>query len=130
MHDLAAVLQVLLPADTILNASYGWGSGIHPSLENINLEVGVGRLDRFIADSIRQEIILPGDSDFYLIVPKGRVHFVFTHEGTMHSYGIDYELETQVWMSVALSKLPLADCLGVGLINIQLEKEGKPPRAS
>ncbi len=106
--------------DTQLRIIYGWGSGLHSALTHIPMSVRADHLSKFIHDSVRQEIIIPGDSDFIMEVPKDRVTFVFCHEGHIHSSGNDYLFETDLWMSDALSDIPLVpDCNGTGLIAMK-----------
>lgn len=117
IRGLATILQELLPPETVLKATYGWGSGIHPALCHLGMEVGVSWIDRFVGDSLDQRIILPGESDFRLSIPKRRVYFVFCHEEHIHSSGVDYELETLIWTKPPFCTLPLADCPGLGLLQ-------------
>ncbi|MGJ8643022.1 MAG: hypothetical protein ACSHX9_06410 [Luteolibacter sp.] len=128
MRALSTILAELLPPETLLKLIYGWGSGIHPALEHIPMEVRADSLVQFVADSIRQEIIIPGDSDFTLKVPKGRVTFTFCHDGHLHSTGNDYQLETEIWMSEVLRSLPLhSECNGAGLIAMKKAEQNTPP---
>ncbi len=96
LRTVTSVLQSLL-GDQVVHVKYGWGCELHPALCNIPMEVGTGWLGRFIDDSLRQKIVIPGESDLYIISPKGELSIVFCHEGHIHSGGNDPELEKKFW---------------------------------
>ncbi len=88
----------------ILQAEYGWGSKIHPELCYKPMSVGAVWLDRFIADSLRQEIVIPGGSDFRFTLPEDRLSILFCHEGDIHSRGSDLEIQKTLWSSEPFSR--------------------------
>lgn len=94
---LPAFLQAELEANVILIAVYGWGSGLHPQLCHLNMQVGNGWLKKFIDDSLRQEIVVSGNSDFTITVPDQRMIIHFCHEGDIHTGGNDLALQKRLW---------------------------------
>jgi hypothetical protein len=97
LHELPAFLKSELSSDTILTAVYGWGCNLHPDLCYQNMRVGIGWIDKFINDSLRQEIVIPGDSDFTIEIPENKLQIVFCHEGDIHTGGTDIELQKRLW---------------------------------
>ena len=75
--------------DCLVTIRYGWGCKIHPALLYTPMPTGIAWIDRFIADSLRQEIVMPGDSDFLFEDPDKRLEVVFCHEGHVHIGGND-----------------------------------------
>ncbi len=102
---LPSFLQGNLDPSTILIAVYGWGCRLHPELCYRAMQVGVGWLDKFINDSLRQEIVIPGDSDFTITVPADRMIVHFCHEGDIHTGGNDLDLQSRLWATK-----PFSDC--------------------
>lgn len=88
---LVALPSVLMDVigNEIVEASYGWASNLHIDLCWIPMQVNVSWLDRFIDDSIRQEITIPGRSDFTFTVRGGALEIEFCHEGHLHISGTD-----------------------------------------
>ena len=102
---LPSFLQGELETGTILIAVYGYGSGLHPELCHRDMQVGIGWFDRFINDSLRQEIVVPGASDFTITVPGNRMIVHFCHEGDIHTGGDDLALQKRLWATK-----PFNDC--------------------
>jgi len=90
--------------DSILIATYGWGCRLHADLCYQPMRVGVGWLDRFIAESIEQRIFIPGDSDMTIAAPDDRLSVMFCHEADIHVSGTDPDL-----VSHFISSLPHAN---------------------
>ncbi len=93
--------------ETIVHAEYGFGCKLHPALCYRDMDVGVGWLDRFIADSLRQEIVALGHSDFYISIPKNRLTVLFCHEGDIHVRGSDLEIQKALWLHKPFDEFPL-----------------------
>ena len=91
MEALQGVLQQLV-GDGPLVARYGWGCELHPDLRGAPMRVGVGGVEKFIRDSFRQQIVVPGESDVHFDLPEGRLQIVFCHEGHIHIGGSDQRL--------------------------------------
>ncbi len=90
MQAMPAVLNRLV-GECIIVARYGWACELHPQLCHVPMEVGTAWLDRFIDDSLRQQIVIPGESDFIFEVP-GRLQLFFCHERDFHAGGDDKAL--------------------------------------
>ena len=90
--------------DSILIATYGWGCRLHMDLCYQPMRVGVGCLDRFIAESIEQRIFVPGHSDMTIAAPDDRLAVMFCHETDLHISGTDSDLVTNF-----ISSLPYAN---------------------
>ena len=126
LRDLPKAIGAQLSSDTIPSVKYGWGCQIHPALQHIAMEVLVCRLEDFIRDSLKQGIVVPGDSDIRIEIPKGRAYFTFDHEGHIYSDGSDYELETKIWMSPEFERISLdSRCRGAGLIDHKNKQNSK-----
>ena len=76
----------------ILRATYGHGCHLHPELCYIPVRVGTSWLARFIHDSLHQRIVVPGESDFILVVRDGELEIEFCHEGHIHVSGTNHDL--------------------------------------
>lgn len=98
MLALPAVVRKLV-GECIIVAKYGWACELHPQLCHIPMQVGIAWLDRFIDDSLRQKIVIPGECDFIFEVP-GRLQIIFCHERDFHAGGTDKEL-LQAFLSQA-----------------------------
>jgi hypothetical protein len=92
IEALPDVFRAML-GDAIVTAVYGLGSNLHVDLWHLPMKVGTRWFDRFVQDSLRQEIVRPGDSDFGVTVGDQRLELVFCHEGHIHLGGTDYELQ-------------------------------------
>jgi hypothetical protein len=90
MLALPGVVRKLV-GECIMVAKYGWACELHPQLCHIPMQVGTAWLDRFIHDSLRQQIVIPGESDFIFEVP-GRLEVFFCHERDFHAGGEDKAL--------------------------------------
>lgn len=126
MGELPALLRSLLTDDPVLRIRYGWGCEIHPALQYIDMEVSMSGLDRFLSDSLRQKIVIPGESDLYIHLPKGRLTVVFCHEGHVHSGGSNWQLETSLWTRGSFAAVDLTDCPGIGLRKMAAEPAAPP----
>jgi hypothetical protein len=93
--------------DCLVNAVYGWGCNLHPSLCYRHMEVGTSWLERFIADSLSQRIVEPGDSDFIFEVREKAFGIKFCHEGDIHTFGANLEAQKALWGSLPFSNFPL-----------------------
>jgi hypothetical protein len=71
------------------------------------MQVGVGWLDRFIADSIRQNIIIPGESDFVFYAPDNQLEIMLCHEGDIHTGGSDLGAQRKLWAFHPFCTYPL-----------------------
>ena len=92
IEALPDVLRAML-GDAIVTAVYGLGSNLHVDLWHMPMKVGTRWFDRFVQDSLRQEIVRPGDSDFGVTVGDRRLELFFCHEGHIHLGGTDHELQ-------------------------------------
>jgi hypothetical protein len=101
--SLPSFLQGELESNTILTAVYGWNSGLHPDLCYRDMHVGINWVNKFIADSLRQEIVIPSQSDFTLTVPDNRMTLHFCHEGDIHTGGDDFALQKRLWATKPFS---------------------------
>ena len=81
-----------LVGDCIVTAMYGCGSHLHCDLQYVPMKVGISWLDRFIEESIEQEIFIPSQSDFIITIPDERVSICFCHESDIHISGKDKQL--------------------------------------
>lgn len=88
MMALPAAFQQLL-GDTIIIAYYGWGCILHADLQYVPMRVSTHSLEGFVRESLGQEIVIPGGSDFCFTVPEGRLEMLFCHEGDIHLKGSD-----------------------------------------
>jgi hypothetical protein len=88
MMALPAAFQQLL-GDTIIIAYYGWGCILHADLQYVPMRVSTHSLEGFVRESLGQEIVIPGGSDFCFTVPEGRLEILFCHEGDIHLKGSD-----------------------------------------
>src|ERR1051326_7513184 len=104
MEAFQGVLRQLV-GDGPLVASYGWGCELHPALRGAPMRVGVGGLEQFIRDSLRQQIIVPGESDVHFDLADGRLQIVFCHEGHIHIGGSDQQLAERLVTATALMEL-------------------------
>ncbi len=86
---LPAAFQQLLGGDSVITAYYGWGCILHADLQYVPMRVSTQSLERFIRESLGQEIVIPGGSDFCFTVPEGRLETLFCHEGDIHLKGND-----------------------------------------
>jgi hypothetical protein len=93
-----------LDSGTILTVVYGYGTRLHPDLCYRDMEVGVGWLNKFINDSLRQELVLPADSDLTITVPDDRLIIHFCHEGDIHTGGTDLALQKRLWATKPFSE--------------------------
>jgi hypothetical protein len=100
LEALPGFFREALPADSILIASYGWGCNLHRELCYLPMRVGVGWLDRFLAESMDQRIFVPNDSDMTISAPDGRLSVRFSHEAHLHVGGADAAL-VQRFLSMA-----------------------------
>jgi hypothetical protein len=99
LRDAIEVLPEVLGAllgDGIITATYGWGCNLHPDLCYLPMKVGTRWLERFVRDSLKQQIVVPGESDFWFSVPDKRLDLVFCHEGHIHVGGVDSELQAKL----------------------------------
>jgi hypothetical protein len=96
IRNLPGILRALIGERAIVHAMYGYWSGLHPDLCYTQMRVGLSWIERFLADSLRQDIVKPGDSDFYIMVPEDRLEIEFCHEGHIHAGGTDRDLVEQL----------------------------------
>jgi len=90
--DGLPVLLEELAGDCILVAEYGWGCNIHNDLQYVPMQVGIGWLDNFLAESKEQKIYLPAESDLSITTPDGSLTILFCHESDIHLSGKNAEL--------------------------------------
>src|ERR1700674_3056047 len=81
IREAPAVLRSLIGPDAIITATYGYGSGLHPDICYLPMKVGLKWIEKFLEDSLRQGIVQPANSDFYLTVPNDRLEIEFCHDG-------------------------------------------------
>ena len=103
MEELQRVLRQLV-GDVPLVARYGWGCELHPDLRGAPMRVGTAGVEQFIGDSLRQQIIVPGESDVHFELPEGQLQVAFCHEGHVHVGGSDRKLAGRF-----VSATPFAD---------------------
>ena len=94
MESLPDVFRGLL-GDCIVTAYYGFATEIHTDLTYTPMRVGTRWIDRFIADSIRRGIVVPGHCDFSFTTPDERLQVLFCHESDIHLNGQDDALIKQ-----------------------------------
>jgi len=108
-QELRIAIEALPPlfstvlGDAFITASYGWGCQLHFDLLYRDMKVGTKWFERFIRDSLRQEIVVPEDSDFRIAIPSQALEIVFCHEGHVHIGGHDGDLLNEL-----LAKEPFA----------------------
>jgi hypothetical protein len=88
MDALPDVFRSLL-GDCLVTASYGFGTEIHADLQFMPMRVSTRWIHRFIADSIKQGIVIPGRCDFSFTTPDERLGVLFCHESDIHLNGND-----------------------------------------
>jgi hypothetical protein len=101
---LPGVLQQLLEEHPLI-ASYGWAANIHGDLCYKPMREHTRSIQYLIEDSIEQRIVIPGESDFRLEVPEGRLVLLFCHESDIHLDGADDELLQQFMATEPLSQM-------------------------
>lgn len=111
LHSLPAALQDLL-GESAVTAFYGWGCNLHADLQYVPMRVAVPSLERFIADSLAQEIVIPGGSDFCFTVPEGRLEILFCHEGDIHLKGRDRSLLQALQKTGFFSEIEFKSSIG------------------
>ncbi|MGH7843558.1 MAG: hypothetical protein ACREQW_00085 [Candidatus Binatia bacterium] len=111
LHSLPAALRDLLGGAAI-TAYYGWGCNLHADLQYVPMRVAVASLERFIADSLAQEIVIPGGSDFCFIVAEDRLEILFCHEGDIHLKGRDHSLLEALQKTGFLSEIEFKSSIG------------------
>lgn len=94
MEALPDVFRGLL-GECIVTAYYGFGAKIHADLQYAPMRVGTGWIDRFIGDTIKRGIVIPGRSDFSFTTPDERLEVLFCHESDIHLKGKDDALIEQ-----------------------------------
>lgn len=98
-----------LVGDCIVNVEYGWACNIHPNLQYQSMDVGISWLDRFLADSIEQQIFCPAKSDMTVATPDDGFKIQFCHERDIHLSGRKKELLQQACEHKLLKDLIEAD---------------------
>jgi hypothetical protein len=94
ISGLPSLIRVLV-GDCIVVAEYGWTCNIHNDLQYKPMEVGIGWLDRFLAESMDQRIFVPAHSDLSITTPNGGRQIQFCHESDIHLSGQDTSLVRQ-----------------------------------
>ena len=69
------------------------------------MRVCVGGIDRFIHESLRRQMVVPGESDVHFDLPDGRLAVVFCHEGHIHVGGRDQRLAERFVSATPFSQL-------------------------
>jgi hypothetical protein len=82
----AVFLQEAL-GEALITATYEFGCNLHDDLLYRSMKVGTSWLDRFVRQSLDQRIVVPGGSDFRLVVEGERLEVLFCHEGDIHLAG-------------------------------------------
>jgi hypothetical protein len=106
LHAVPSLFADLL-GDAAITAYYGWGCNLHADLQYVPMRVAVRSLERFIGDSLAQEIVMPGGSDFCLAVAEGRLEILFCHEGDIHVKGRDQSLVEALQNTAVFSEVGL-----------------------
>jgi hypothetical protein len=88
LDSLPEVFRNLL-GDCLVTAFYGFGTEIHADLQYVPMRVSTRWIDRFINDSLKQKIIIPGNCDFSFTTPDEKLEVLFCHEGDIHLNGND-----------------------------------------
>lgn len=94
IEALPGVLRSMV-GETIVMAYYGYGCYLHPDICYLPMKVGTAWIDRFIGDSLRQRIVVPGMSDFSFTIGDGTLEVEFCHDGHIHLSGTDTTLLAQ-----------------------------------
>ncbi len=104
---MSDVLLEYLGANVIMIAIYGWDSGLHPALCHKEMQVSLERLQRFLKDSMRQEILIPGISEFSLRSPEDMIRIEF-FRNKVATFGEDLILQEKLWLSVPWKDYPMS----------------------
>ncbi len=101
--------------DIVISATYEFGCNLHDELLYRPMKVGTRWLDRFIHGSLEQGIVVPGQSDFRIVVGRDRLDALFCHEGDIHLEGKDEALVDGLRISAGFE--------GVEFTAIAIEEE-------
>jgi hypothetical protein len=101
--QLPPILEELLGEYT-LTVQYGIGTRLHGSLQYIPMSVSCDMLPFFLADSLEQQIVLPGASDVLIASTNNELSLLFCHESDIHVDGSDKTL-----MQRFIASSPLSD---------------------
>ena len=102
MEQFPSVLNALL-GNVIIKAMYGYGCHLHPELCYLPVQVGTSWLQRFIRESLQQQIVVPCQSDFIFIIQDGELEVEFCHEGHVHISGTNPILVAEFLQSPAFA---------------------------
>jgi hypothetical protein len=69
------------------------------------MRIAIRGLERFIDDSLGQQIVVLGGSDFVFVVPENRLEILFCHEGDIHLAGRDPALVEGLRASAVFSAI-------------------------
>ena len=86
-------------------ATYGLDTNIHNDLQYKPMRDHTLLLHELIENSIEQRIVIPGESDFRLEVPEGRLEITFCHESDIHLDGSDEDLLQRFMATEPFSRL-------------------------
>ncbi len=91
LRALPVALRAIV-GDSLIVATYGYGSRLHPELWYVPMRVGMSWLPRFIDESLDQRIFVPGSSDLIFNLGNGAVEVEFCHDAHLHLSGTDERL--------------------------------------
>ena len=100
--EVDAILKALpaflfrLWGNSVVTVLYGTRCNIHNDLQHVPMGVGISWLARFLSESERQDIFVPGASDLFIRDEQERVEILFCHEADIHISGSDKELVARV----------------------------------
>ncbi len=104
-HTTPALIEYL-GGNVILEAFYGWDCGIHAALWHKPMQIGITYLDRFMKDSIRQDIFRPGCSELTIVSPEKMICVYFARD-TVATNGEDLILQEKLWLSNPWKGFPM-----------------------
>ena len=91
LRALQAVFKALV-GDAKLIARYGFGNRLHGDLWGKPMRVATAWLDRFVQQTIEQQIFAPGDSDLCIALENGDLRIFFCNEALLHVGGNSAQL--------------------------------------
>jgi hypothetical protein len=105
--SLTALPGVLLElfGKCTFNVCYGFGANLHTDLYYVPMRVQTDVMPYFIEESIRQRIIIPGQSDLLIRSPHNELELLFCHESDIHVNGESVDLMRRFVAAEPFSKL-------------------------
>lgn len=120
---LPAVLNELF-GECTFTVCYGWAANIHVDLWHVPMRVQTMVLPYFIEDSIRQQIIVPGQSDLIVRSPNNELNILFCHECDIHVDGESPEFMQRFIAAEQFSKIKFFSQEELKALYPDQQKEG------